>query len=266
LKPNIPIKNLQTLIQNNMEGFWEQAATTQHLTVNSTTEYTNTESSIPDALFNSVLSAEFSIDTVKDKISEIKSNYSQKGLSFCWWVGPNSKPTSLEDSLIENKFHLYGEVQGMALDIKSADLSRPLPTGITLIAAKSESHFSSWIKPLAIAFHMSEEGAKGYKKIFADLAKLSDDIQHYIAFLDGEPVASSSIYYDKNSKAVGVYNCATIPAARNKGIITALICHSLLAAYNKGYESAVLQASPMSKGLFQEIGFESCSSYKVYLG
>jgi predicted GNAT family acetyltransferase len=266
LKPNIPIKNLQILIQNNMEGFWKQAATTQHLTVNSTTEYTSTVSSIPDALFNSVLSAAFSLDTVNDKISEIKSSYNQKGLSFCWWVSPNSTPKSIENSLTENKFQLYGEVQGMALDIKSADLSLHLPEGITLVAAKSGNDFFSWIKPLAISFHMSEEGAKGYQKIFADLSTISGDIQHYIAFLNNEPVASSTIYYDKDSKVVGIYNCATTPEARNKGIITALTRHSLFAAYNKGYETAVLQASPMSKGLFEEIGFESCSPYKVYLG
>jgi predicted acetyltransferase len=154
----------------------------------------------------------------------------------------------------------------MALDLNTADLSIKLPEGISLITVKTSKDFTNWIKPIAISFHMSEMGANIYKQIFEDLSTISEKIQHYVAFKDDEPVASCSFFLDTESKTVGIYNCGTTPEARKKGIVTALACHGLLAVYTNGYQTALLQASPMSKGLFEKIGFETCLPFKVYLG
>jgi hypothetical protein len=266
MKPNMPIKTLQNLIQKNMEGFWRQAATTKHIVVQSNSEYTNTVSKIPDALFNSVLSTNLGDTDTEKKIALVKSNYNQQGLSFCWWISENSTPASLGKQLEAQKFQLFGEVQGMALDLSTANFSAKLPKEATQSMVKTKADFANWIKPLAISFHMSDTGADGYKQIFEDLSISSQNVQHYVAFIDEKPVASCSFYLDKEAKSVGVYNCATTPEARKKGIVSALTCHGLFAAYKDGYETAVLQASPMSKDLFEKMGFESCSPYKVYLG
>jgi hypothetical protein len=112
MKPNMSKKELQDLIQKNMEEFWEQAASTKHLVIRSNPEYTHTISNIPDALFNSLLSAEFSDHNVDKKIAEIKSYYNQKGLSFCWWISESSTPASLEKNLRNINFNYLAKSKG----------------------------------------------------------------------------------------------------------------------------------------------------------
>jgi len=63
---------------------------------------------------------------------------------------------------------------------------------------------------------------------------------------------------------VGVYNCATMPKERKKGIMQGLLSYSLFKAQVDGYKHAVLYSTAEGKNVYQRLGFKPCSTYELY--
>lgn len=63
----------------------------------------------------------------------------------------------------------------------------------------------------------------------------------------------------------GIYNVATKPDYRGKGIGTAVTLAPLMAAKKKGYEIAWLESSEMAEKLYKRIGFrEYCRFFRCF--
>tara|TARA_B100000809_G_C14973164_1_gene471688 strand:+ start:441 stop:830 length:390 start_codon:yes stop_codon:yes gene_type:complete len=87
---------------------------------------------------------------------------------------------------------------------------------------------------------------------------------NYIAYINGKPVATSSVFY--GGGVAGIYNVATLPSARGKGIGTTVTLQALIdTAVNTHYKHAVLLSSDMGKSVYESIGFKSfCDMSKYY--
>lgn len=221
---------------------------------------------MPDALLNSVLSVEYNSDNDNDLLKTINLSYLDKNLSYCFWVFPDQNEKLLTNQLTLNGLHFDDIAEGMAIkNLSLINYEFNIPNNVCIKLVKTIEEFDDWIKPLTISFNLTEKGSSTYKNIFKELATNSNYIQHYVAYQSNNPVASCSIFLDQETKAASVYNCGTIPEARKQGISTALTKHGLFNAHKEGYQRAFLQASPYSKNLFENIGFESCTSYQLYV-
>jgi ribosomal protein S18 acetylase RimI-like enzyme len=91
---------------------------------------------------------------------------------------------------------------------------------------------------------------------FLNLFKLFDSslLVNYLAIFNEDPVAISSVLYYRG--IAGIFNVATIPDYRGKGIGTAITLAPLMDAKKKGYEIAWLESSEMGKNLYKRIGFQ----------
>lgn len=255
----------QKLIQANMENYWKLASNTSYIKFEANDNCVKTVSTMPDALLNSVLSVQPGDNDSEKVVDDLENYYSQRGLSFCCWVFPDQHSASLSAQLEAHQFNYDGVIEGMALTkLDQINLDMKIPAGITIKSVKSNFEFDDWIKPITTSFGLSETGSNGYKSIYKDLFTKNDDVEHYVAYRGSDPVSSCSLFLDKESNTAGIYNCGTVPDARKLGICTALTKHVLFNAQQKGYKTSVLQATHFSKGLFEEIGFESCTSYKLY--
>ena len=64
----------------------------------------------------------------------------------------------------------------------------------------------------------------------------------------------------------GIYDVATLPKARGRGIGSALTLAPLLDARQAGYRVGVLQSSEMGYGVYQKMGFQHlCQIENYYL-
>jgi ribosomal protein S18 acetylase RimI-like enzyme len=87
-----------------------------------------------------------------------------------------------------------------------------------------------------------------------------------IGYVAGEPVATSLLATTSDVRLAGVYSVATRPSHRGRGFGTALTRAALLEARASGYDTAVLEPSPMGAPMYRRMGFEPFASYLEAVG
>jgi ribosomal protein S18 acetylase RimI-like enzyme len=83
-----------------------------------------------------------------------------------------------------------------------------------------------------------------------------------LATLDGEPAGSAGVHLDHG--AAGIMGVATLPAARRRGIGTALTVGCLAHAAEEGCDLAWLQSEPAARTIYERLGFEVVSDWVVW--
>jgi len=86
------------------------------------------------------------------------------------------------------------------------------------------------------------------------LAALIPSMTSYLAFVEDQPVAVSTLFLDAG--VAGIYNVATLPAWRGKGIGGAMSLFPLLDARKQGFRAGILQSSEMGYQVYQRMGFK----------
>jgi GNAT superfamily N-acetyltransferase len=89
------------------------------------------------------------------------------------------------------------------------------------------------------------------------------DMQLTVAWLESEPVASALSF--ELAGDCGIYNVATVPHARRRGLATALTAHLLHEARARGCDSASLQSTPMAERVYAEVGFRDLGRFLEYV-
>src|SRR5581483_3546389 len=79
------------------------------------------------------------------------------------------------------------------------------------------------------------------------------DVEGYVAYLDGRPVATSALFMTHH--VGGVYNVATMPDYRGRGIGPAMTDHAVRRGAGRGCVMAGLQASDMGRPVYERMGF-----------
>jgi GNAT superfamily N-acetyltransferase len=84
----------------------------------------------------------------------------------------------------------------------------------------------------------------------------------YVGYMGGEPVAACEL--TEGGGVAGLYNVCTLEVHRRRGFAGALVLRSLLDARERGYQTAVLQASEGGRGVYARLGFRATGVYTEY--
>ncbi|WP_097129254.1 GNAT family N-acetyltransferase [Pedobacter xixiisoli] len=85
------------------------------------------------------------------------------------------------------------------------------------------------------------------------LSKTKDDIAYYLFYSD-EEIVGTAIYYP-SQQVVGLHGVGIVPKMRKKGFAEEIMRILLNKAIEEGFTHAVLQASPLGKGIYKRLGF-----------
>ena len=85
----------------------------------------------------------------------------------------------------------------------------------------------------------------------------------YVGYTDGVPVTTGLGEF--TGKTVGIYNIATVPAARRRGYGAAMTMRIVDDALAEGCDVAILQASDMGKSTYERLGFRTVVEYVGYV-
>ncbi|MEO8457074.1 MAG: GNAT family N-acetyltransferase [Chloroflexota bacterium] len=92
---------------------------------------------------------------------------------------------------------------------------------------------------------------------------LNSLVRGYLGYVDGRPVATSALVASEG--VAGVYNVATLPDYRSRGLGEAMTWHAIREGLASGCVIGSLQASAMGQSVYARMGFRNIAPYETYM-
>lgn len=166
---------------------------------------------------------------------------------FRWWISPSTRPENLPEILAGYGLHHTYDATGMAIDLR-APLDTTLPPGLTI---ERVTELGEWARVLMDGFDRPVSDRALWKSAYERCAGVWT---HFLGYLDGMPVATTSVLHCGDGLA-GIYHVVTLPPARGRGVGRAITTAALQYAKELGATQAALQSSAMGLSVYRAIGF-----------
>lgn len=220
---------------------------------------------VPFPLFNHIYLTRLPPENIDARIEEVRRLYAEHRLPFFWSTGPFTSPPGLGTRLESRGLRCVQQLPGMAADLRALDEDAPSLAGLTVERVRDAEVAREYVEVMRAGFGMPEFTAEPLFGILSALGFAEEaPFGHYVGRLDGEVLATASL--SLAAGVAGIFNVATLPAARRRGLGTALTLAALRDARGRGYRIAILQSSDVALGIYRRLGFEQYSTYSVYLG
>ncbi len=166
---------------------------------------------------------------------------------FRWWISPSTRPRNLAQILAGQGLHHTYDATGMAIDLR-APLDTTMPSGLTI---ERVTELGEWARVLMDGFNRPESDRALWKSAYE---RCADVWTHFLGYLDGMPVATTSVLQCGDGLA-GIYHVVTLPPARERGVGRAITTAALQYAQELGAAQGALQSSTMGLSVYRAIGF-----------
>jgi GNAT superfamily N-acetyltransferase len=232
----------------NVRSYWKQAVFEE------TPKVRRWWSPIPFTyVFNAAVSTQPPAPDESGLIGETVAFFqSRQRKAFIWWLYPGLERSDWGRQLEACGLRFSADLPGMAMDLAALPEKVAAPLGLQFRRVEDAETMAIYIKTFIPGYGLPPEfGAPLYDLM---LATLHGAMTSYLATIDDQPVATASVGLDAG--VAGIYNIATLPAWRGKGIGAAITLYALLQARSRGYRAGVLQSSEMGYKVYQRLGFK----------
>ncbi|HZU70546.1 MAG TPA: GNAT family N-acetyltransferase [Ktedonobacteraceae bacterium] len=250
--------------------------------------------------WNTVLRTQLSSETAAARVQALVDSFKSNGRPLGWLVLPSSRPVDLPSHLLANGLKQVNNRPHMLVDLHTlpawadestvgeadadalgaalsgsegngADQSavgavnRPprVPAGLLIERVNDGASFAQWYRATVAGFEMTLATAEIYYEAYTRAGfDPAGPFLHYVGYLDGEPVTSSTLLLTDNM--AGIYDVSTAPAVRGRGLGTAITLLPLLEARARGYRYACLQSSPEGYNVYRGLGFETQYHERIF--
>jgi ribosomal protein S18 acetylase RimI-like enzyme len=218
---------------------------------------------IPLSLFNTVILTGQDAASIDGVFSSAAKCIAEQGRPILWRLSPTAVSDEVTTRLEQYGLQQQGRDPAMLANL--SELPSPVQiTGLKIQASEGRSGRYDWARLTCDAFELGPDVRKAMSECEAAIPESEFASQpRYVGYLDGEPVAVSSLVMTEG--LAGVYAVATLPDARNRGIGTAMTLHVMREGKMRGAKSAVLQATEIGKSVYEGIGFSTAYEYELYL-
>ena len=238
-------------VEDNLVTFYTDALSAPVLRVAELDGARGYYTDIPFPLCNVVFDAHFEADRAKEQAQAVLEEYVARGLPWMWWATPSTTSPELEAACAEAGM-MREDVPGMHRAL--ADVVDPrTPDGVELRPVTTDEDLGLFSSVMLAGFGMPDwllEPLLGFTAGL-DAAKLVN----VIAWQDGRAVACGSAYV--TGETAGIYNIATLPEARGRGIGYAVTAWLMEDARRRGCREAILHASSDGFPVYERLGFET---------
>ncbi len=212
------------------------------------------DSGLPCDTFNFVCRARLDRETAEEVAAGAVTYFAERRRPFSWWVGPADRPRTLGPVLERLGLERAETELAMALPLDSlADDIRPV-TGLEVRRVSSPAELATFAELSAANWTPPDQDVITFYRL-ASAALLGPDCPQwlYLGLLDGTPVATAEATVTEGT--AGLYNIATLPRFRGRGIGSIMTWRPLRDARGRGCDLGVLQAAPDGVGIYHRLGF-----------
>lgn len=192
-------------------------------------------------------------------LADAQAYFQRRSAPYAVWLAPAAQPACRP--LVASGANAPQPELGMTLplaELRPADL----PEGLQIAEVHAAEELRAFAGVLAGAQEpVDPQVFEFYRRCEARLAPGS--ITRRFLVYDGPRAVATCEVFQPGS-VVGVYNVATHPAYRGRGIAAALVVRAVHEGHRSGASLAVLQADHRAQGLYARLGFEPREWYEVY--
>ncbi len=209
--------------------------------------------------FNGVIQTRFvlgaSAEEIGSRVDEMVAAFAHRALPMVWWVTPSTSPVDLATYLTARGLKSVGIRPGMAIDLATLPQQSTQAPEVEITKVTDTDAYQAWVRIFAASYGHQPEIAQRYFELTSRrIGSAETDVQHYLAWLDGAPVATTTLFLSDG--VAGLYHVGTLPEARGRGIGTALVQASLMEAQSRGARHCVLYSSAMGLNIYRRLGFK----------
>jgi N-acetylglutamate synthase-like GNAT family acetyltransferase len=252
-------------INTNMQEFVYDFGSFSRIDILDYVNYKGLISDVPHPILNSIIEAQLKTESIKSDIENIIAPFKKNHSPVFWYIWPTSKPTNLSEHLLAYGFEHSHDSPGMLANLSDLPKDLTIPDGARMERVSNEDKLKEWMEPFKAGYQFPDMFNNFFYSLLKDFGYAEDlPIQNYLAYFNDEPVACVTLYLGKNNVA-GIWNVATSPEARGKGIGTAITWKGCFEAFQKGYQHAILLSSEMGYNVYKRLGFEEYCKVGYYL-
>ena len=217
---------------------------------------------IPARPCNVVFNARLKPENVDSVIKSVIEKARTKNVPLRWYVGKNTEPADLGESLISHGFTTDGAVPMMAVDLQTLKEDTHTLSGLNVAEIKDTDNLKVWTNVASRGFGGTPQGEIAMFRWLSFIMESGLPMRFYLAYLDGVPVATSELILAAG--VAGIDRVTTVPEARNQGIGYAITLHPLLEAREMGYWVGTIQATEVGERVYRRMGFRKCGEITSY--
>jgi GNAT superfamily N-acetyltransferase len=196
-------------------------------------------------------------------IDRVKASFQGRHAAFRWWLTPSVQPANLETLLLERGFRHVYDARGMVADLGSVAVGKTLGPDVSIRRVTSVDEFEPWLDIFLLSFARPPQERAFWRQPYEFFGFGADARwAHYVGFLGDTPVSTTSVLMAGD--LAGIYNVATIPAARGRGVGRAVTLAAMEHGKERGAVKAVLQSSEMGYPVYRSIGYEDVCFLRLY--
>ena len=213
--------------------------------------------------FNLICRARLAGGSARAGIQRALTFFRETGHPFSWWLGPGSTPHELPALLVESGLKPAESELAMALDLARLAARPDPPDGLSISRVRTAEQLALFAELSAGNWDPPDQHVVRFYHLAA--AAFLDPAARqwlYLGYHEGRPVATAELTV--GGGVAGLYNIATLPELRGRGIGALMTWTPLRDAAQAGLPAAILQASPMGQGLYARLGFREFGSITEY--
>ncbi|MHA2170963.1 MAG: GNAT family N-acetyltransferase [Candidatus Kariarchaeaceae archaeon] len=220
-------------------------------------------SGIPYMMMNSLFDGpEF---MTSDEVSNVIQYFKDNHIPMMWFISPMGIDRGIDQLLDELGIEeATMQVPGMAVDLLSFDKAKlnQKKNSYEIIPVKDDTDIEMYTRIFMESFEVDADIKEPMESFSTEFAKYPN-ASHFLAKMDNNLVATSSVIYAAG--VGGIYNVATVPAYRGKGLASALMAACMLDALDRGYQYSILHSSSKGHSVYEKLGYEDYFVFKRYL-
>jgi GNAT superfamily N-acetyltransferase len=215
-------------------------------------------------LFNSLVPLRLAKEDMETAVAAARDRAVSRQVESIWWVSPSALDDGFGPILEANGFVGGGGPPAMAIDLTTLQSDQTLPEGFEIKQVLTEAMLEQWIDVMMNGYPLPDLCRQPMHVAFRNYGLGSDfNMRHYLGYFDGRPVTCSTLVLADG--VAGIYDVATLPEARGRGLGGHVTRQPLDQAKAEGYRVGMLQSSSMGHNVYLRIGFEDVFQYQMYL-
>lgn len=212
------------------------------------------------AFFSSTID---STDELSNRLETARAYFRTEGRAWSLWVCEDWLAWSVRRRLSRScstfGLRIAAELPGMIAD-RLQPPRRPFPA-LEIRRITTDQDLTSFRSIGSLCFRVPPHW---FAEVFDATILQNRQFECWLALLDGEPVATAATV--PSASAIGLYNIATIPAHRGRGIAEAITRHAAADAQLRyGPLPLVLQSTAMGMGVYSRLGFSAVTRIMAYV-